>query len=675
VAHHFDDIDQLAVTTIRTLSMDAVEQAKSGHPGAPMGLAPVAFVLFSRFLKHDPADPTWPDRDRFILSCGHASMLLYSTLHLMGYALDLEEIKRFRQWASRTPGHPEVGVVPGVEVTTGPLGQGVGASVGMAIAEAHLAAGFNNDNRTVVDHRTWVVCSDGDLMEGVSAEAASIAGHLGLGKLIWIWDDNKITIEGGTELAFTEDVPARFRAYGWRVIEVDDANDLVGLAVALEDAAGDDGRPTLVRVASHIAWGAPAKHDTAAAHGAPLGADEVRATKRAYGWPDDSEFLVPPEVRERCRLQAERGAKQRASWLRVMKAWAASEPEVFEEWQRRLDRRLPEGWTATLPTFASDAGKIATRGASGKVLNAIASALPELIGGSADLAPSTKTLMDGGGNVLKETLGNRNFHFGIREHAMGAILNGLSLHGGIRPFGATFLVFSDYMRPALRLASLMEQPVIYVFTHDSVWVGEDGPTHQPVEHAFALRVIPGLVVLRPADANETAASWKVALERVAGPTALLLSRQGLPVLDEARERGMTGVARGAYVLAEAEGPAPAIVLIATGGEVALAMAAHAELAARGMAARVVSMPSWELFAEQGEDYRRAVLAPPAPRLAIEAGTTLGWRDVVGDNGDVIGIDRFGASAPGAEVARRLGLTVEAVVEKATALVQRNESRV
>ncbi len=668
MAYHFDDIDQLAVTTIRTLSMDAVEQAKSGHPGAPMGLAPVAYVLFSRFLKHDPGDPAWPDRDRFILSCGHASMLLYSTLHLTGYDLDLEEIERFRQWGSKTPGHPEIGVVPGAEVTTGPLGQGVAVSVGMAIAEAQLAAGFNNAGRTVVDHRTWVLCSDGDLMEGVSAEAASIAGHLGLGKLVWIWDDNNITIEGGTELAFTEDVPARFRAYGWRVIEVGDANDLGELASAFAQAAEDDGRPTLVRVASHIAWGAPAKQDTASAHGAPLGADEVRATKRAYGWPEDSRFLVPAEVHERCRQVAERGAKQRASWQRIVAVWADSEPELFDQWQRRLERRLPEGWTGALPVFASDGGKIATRAASGKVLNAIASALPELVGGSADLAPSTKTLIEGGGDVSRDALGNRNLHFGIREHAMGAILNGMSLHGGVRPYGATFLVFSDYMRPAIRLAALMEQPVIYVFTHDSVWVGEDGPTHQPVEHAIALRVIPGLVVLRPADANETAASWKVALERNAGPTALLLSRQGLPVLEEAGKNGLAGVARGAYVLAEAEGSAPAIVLIATGGEVALAVEARSALAARGIAARVVSMPSWEIFAEQGEDYRRSVLAPPAPRLAIEAGVTLGWRDVVGDNGAVIGIDRFGASAPGAEVARRLGLTVEAVVEKVLRLV-------
>ena len=667
MTHHFDEIDQLAVTTIRTLSMDAVEKANSGHPGAPMGLAPVAYVLYSRFLKHDPKNPSWVDRDRFVLSCGHASMLLYSVLHLMDYDLDLDDIKNFRQWGSKTPGHPEVGVVPGAEMTTGPLGQGVATSVGMALAEAHLAATFNRPEHTVIDHRTWVLCSDGDLMEGVSSEAASLAGHLGLGKLVWIWDDNRITIEGGTEITVSDDIPARFDAHGWRVLEVEDANDLVALADAFDRAVDSDGRPTLIRVRSHIAFGAPTKQDTAGAHGAPLGADEVRATKAAYGWPEEDAFLVPPEVRERCQQAAKRGAEARRLWTAAAAAWASAEPELEAEWQRRLDRRLPEGWTAALPAFEDDA-KIATRGASGKVLNAIAGELPELVGGSADLAPSTKTHLADSGDVRATSLDQRNLHFGIREHAMGAVLNGMALHGGIRPFGGTFLVFADYMRPAIRLAALMEQPVIYVFTHDSVWVGEDGPTHQPVEHFLALRAIPGLVVLRPADANETAAAWAVALERVNGPTALLLSRQGLPVLKGAREIGMEGVARGAYVLSDAEGGAPAVVVIATGGEVTLAIDAAAELAGRGINARVVSMPSWELFAEQTEDYRRKVLPPEVPRLAVEAGVTLGWRDIVGDHGAVIGIDRFGASARGADVAKGLGLTVEAVVKKAVELV-------
>ena len=667
MTHHFDEIDQLAVTTIRTLSMDAVEHANSGHPGAPMGLAPVAYVLYSRILKQDPENPSWPDRDRFVLSCGHASMLLYSVLHLMGYDLGLDDIKNFRQWGSKTPGHPEIEVVPGAEMTTGPLGQGVATSVGMALAEAHLAKTFNRPAYTVIDHRTWVLCSDGDLMEGVSSEAASLAGHLKLGKLVWIWDDNRITIEGGTELTVSDDTPARFVAHGWRVLEVEDANDLEALAEAFDQAAASDGRPTLVRVRSHIAFGAPSKQDTPGAHGAPLGADEIRATKAAYGWPEEETFLVPPEVREHCREAAKRGAEARRAWVSTVEAWAAAEPELSTELQRRLDRRLPEGWTSSLPIFEDDA-KIATRGASGTVLNAVAGEIPELVGGSADLAPSNKTLIAEGGEVQATSLGHRNLHFGIREHAMGAMLNGMSLHGGMRPFGGTFLVFSDYMRPAIRLAALMEQPVIYVFTHDSVWVGEDGPTHQPVEHLLALRSIPGLVVLRPADANETAAAWTVALERTTGPTALLLSRQGLPVLKEARELGAEGVARGAYVLSDAESGTPMVVVIATGGEVTLAIGAVAELASRGIDARVVSMPSWELFALQTEEYRRGVLPPTVPRLAVEAGVTLGWRDIVGDTGAVIGIDHFGASAPGSEVAEKFGLTVEAVVKKAVELV-------
>jgi len=668
VTQFFDDVDQLAVTTIRTLSIDAIERANSGHPGAPMGLAPVAYVLFTRFLKHDPSDPGWSDRDRFVLSCGHASMLLYSTLFLTGYDLPLDELENFRQWGSKTPGHPEVGLVPGVEMTTGPLGQGVATSVGMAVAEAHLAAEFNRPGHHVVDHRTWVLCSDGDLMEGVSSEAASLAGHLRLGRLVWIWDDNRITIEGGIDLSFSENVPARFEAYGWRVLEVEDGNDLNALSATLEAAAADDGRPTLVRIRTHIAWGAPTKQDSASAHGAPLGGDEVRATKRAYGWPEDEAFLVPPEALARCREAVARGADTHSAWQASFDTWADNHPDLARDWRRRLDRKLPDGWTDALPVFDADGAKIATRAASGKVLGALAAVLDELVGGSADLAPSNKSLIDGGGDLLADTPGNRNLHFGIREHAMGAVLNGLSLHGGIRPYGATFLVFSDYMRPAIRLAALMEQPVIYVFTHDSIWVGEDGPTHQPVEHILALRTIPGLVVMRPADANETAAAWRVAVERSTGPTALLLSRQGLPVLEEAREFGADGVARGAYVLINEEGGAPQIVLIATGGEVSLAIDARAELAGRGIRARVVSMPSWELFREQSADYRRSVLPEGTPRLAIEAGVTLGWGEIVGDGGAVIGIGRFGASAPGAEVAERLGLTVEAVVETVQRMV-------
>jgi len=554
-----------------------------------------------------------------------------------------------------------------VEMTTGPLGQGVATSVGLALAEAKLAAACNTAEHAVVDHRTWALCSDGDLMEGVSSEAASLAGHLGLGKLIWIWDDNRITIEGATTLAFSEDVPARFVACGWRVLEVADANDLEALAAAFAAAVAAAGRPTLVRVRSHIAWGAPTKQDTADAHGAPLGADEVKAAKRAYGWPEEASFRVPPEVLARCRDAAARGAATRRRWLATRAAWAAAEPAAAAELERRLARRLPAGWEADLPAF-DDGAKVATRAASGTVLNALAAHLPELVGGSADLAPSTKTLIKGARDLSAADPGGRNLHFGIREHAMGAVLNGLALHGGLRPYGATFLVFADYMRPAIRLAALMGQPVVYVFTHDSVWVGEDGPTHQPVEQLVSLRAIPGLAVLRPADANETAAAWRLALARTTGPTALCLSRQGLPVLAGTREHAAGGVARGAYLVAPAAGGAPRVVLIGTGSEVALVLAAQRELAARGIASAVVSMPCRELFAAQAAGERDRVLPPGVPRLAVEAGVSLGWREVVGDRGAVIGIDRFGASAPGAEVARRLGLTVEAVVAKALELV-------
>ena len=663
----FDALDELSVTTLRTLAMDAVERANSGHPGTPMALAPVAHVLFTRFLKHNPANPSWPDRDRFVLSCGHASALLYGVLHLTGYELGLDEISSFRQWGSRTPGHPERGLTPGVEITTGPLGQGCGASVGMALAEAHLAACFNRPGHAVVDHRTWVVCSDGDLMEGVASEAASLAGHLRLGKLVWIWDDNRITIEGETRLAFSEDVARRFESYGWRVLRVDDANDLPALASAMATACASADRPTFIAVRSHIAWGAPAKQDTADAHGAPLGEAEVRAAKRAYGWPEDAHFLVPDEVRERC-LQSDRGRAAETAWAAKVAAWSRQHPELASEWRRRLEGRLPEGWAEALPVFAAGGKGMATRVASGKVLNAIAGGLPELVGGSADLSPSCKTRIDGSGDLAAATPDGRNLRFGIREHGMAAILNGLSLHGGIRPYGSTFLVFADYMRPSIRLAALMGQPVIYVFTHDSIWVGEDGPTHQPVEQLASLRVIPNLVVLRPADANETAAAWRVAVERRDGPTALVLSRHDLPVLGRTAELASAGVAAGAYVLEESAGAA-AVVLIATGSEVVVAAAAREQLAARGIEARVVSLPSWELFAAQPAASRDEVLPPGVPRLAIEAGVTAGWCRWVGERGEVIGLDHFGASAPGKVVAAKLGFTVEAVVERALALIE------
>lgn len=662
----FDDVDQLAVNTLRTLAMDAIEKANSGHPGAPMGLAPVAWTLFSRVLQHDPEDPSWANRDRFVLSAGHASMLLYGVLHLTGYDVTIGDIQAFRQWGSRTPGHPEVGHVPGVEITTGPLGQGCATSVGMALAEAHLAAVFNGSCAPVVDHQTWVVCGDGDLMEGISAEAASLAGHLGLGQLCWIWDDNGITIDGATDLAISDDVEGRFRTYGWHVVRVDDANDLDTLAAAFDAARAETDRPTLMAVRSHIGFSAPTRQDTAAAHGSPLGPEEIRGAKKNLGWPEDSEFLVPASVAERGREVARRGAEAHAAWLERCRAWAEVAPAQAETLSRRLGGRMPHGWFDVLPVFEGPKGP-ATRAASGTVINVLAEVLPEMVGGSADLGPSCKTTINGSSAIAKGSWGGRNLHFGIREHAMGAVLNGLALHGGVRPFGSTFLVFADYMRPAIRLAALMELPVIYVFTHDSIWVGEDGPTHQPVEQVASLRVIPNLVVLRPADANETAAAWRVALERHKGPTALILSRQSLPILDGTVEGAQAGLARGAWCPVE-DGGSPQVVLLATGSEVQLAVKAAAELGERGIAARVVSMPSQELFEVQDENYRRALLPPGVPVVAIEAGVTFGWERYTGSDGAVIGLNRFGASAPGAVVAEKMGFTVERVVDAAMELV-------
>ena len=664
----FDATDELAINTIRFLSADAVQKARSGHPGAPMALAPVAYLLFTRFLEHNPEDPRWADRDRFLLSCGHASMLLYSSLYLTGYGLELDELKSFRQWGSRTPGHPEYRLTPGVEMTTGPLGQGCATSVGMALAEAHLAARFNRPGHDIVNHRTWVLCSDGDLMEGLSNEAASIAGHLGLGKLTWIWDDNRITIEGSTQLAFTEDVDGRFRALGWHVHRVEDVNDLPALATALAAARATTDRPSLIAVRSHIAFGAPNAQDTAAAHGAPLGDEEILAAKRRLGWPSEAPFFVPGEVLERCRAAVARGRDLEADWRRRFAAWEVEDPGAAAGLRRQLEDGLPDGWADVLPHFEAGGKALATRAAAGRALNALAERLPELAGGSADLAPSCKTLIASDSDVASGRFAGRNLHFGIREHAMGAVLNGIALHGGLRPYGSTFLVFSDYMRPAIRLAALMELPVIYVFTHDSIGVGEDGPTHQPIEHLLALRAIPGLTVLRPADANEAAVAWRESIEHRDGPVALILSRQSLPVLEGTAERADEGVGRGAYVLAEASAEAPRLVLLASGSEVSLAMAARQRLQGEGIPTRVVSMPSWELFDLQHVDYRQAVLPPDVPRLAVEAGLRRGWRDYVGDGGAVVGIDRFGASAPGPELMTHFGFTVDSVVAEARRLM-------
>ncbi len=660
----FDQVDRLAIDTIRTLSMDAVQQANSGHPGTPVALAPVAWALFSRFLEHDPAAPAWPDRDRFVLSCGHASMLLYSVLHLTGYDLSLEDLRAFRQWGSRTPGHPEYGETPGVEITTGPLGSGCAASVGMALAEAHLAARFNQPGHPIVDHHTWALVSDGDLMEGVAHEAASLAGHLELGKLIWIWDDNRITIEGTTGLAFTEDVEGRFEALGWRTLRVDDANDIDALAAGLAAAVDGDGRPTLLAVRSHIAWGVPGKQDSAEAHGAPLGEEAIRAAKRAWGWPEDETFRVPPEVVERGRKVGARGAARHGAWRQALAEYREAYPELAAELVRRLEGRLPEGWDGELPTW--EAGeRLATRAASGKALNALAGRLPELVGGSADLGPSCKTTIAGEEDLQAATPGGRVLHYGIRENAMGMIANGMALHGGVRPFTSTFLVFADYMRPAIRLAALMRLPVIHVFTHDSIAVGEDGPTHQPVEQLASLRAIPGLTVIRPADANETAAAWAWAVERAGGPVALVLTRQGVPVLPGTAEGARRGVARGAWVVHEAGDPR--LVLLATGSEVSLAVAAAERLEAEGIGATVISMPSWELAEAEGG---LEGLAPAGvPRLAVEAGVPMGWRRWVEPGGAVIGLDRFGASAPGPVVYEKLGFTVERVVDTARRLLE------
>ncbi|RME36016.1 MAG: transketolase, partial [Thermoflexia bacterium] len=622
-------LDQRCINTIRTLAMDAVQRANSGHPGMPMGMADVAYVLWTRFLKHNPKDPTWPDRDRFVLSAGHGSILLYSLLFLTGYDLTLEDLMAFRQWESRTPGHPEYGLTPGVETTTGPLGQGFGNAVGMAIAERFLAATFNRPGFPIFNHYTYAIVSDGDLMEGISHEAASLAGHLGLGKLICLYDDNGISIEGSTDITFTEDVAARFRAYGWHVQEVD-GYDLEQIAAAIRAARDEAERPSLIICHTHIAYGSPNKQDKASAHGEPLGEEEVRLTKQALGWPPDAHFWVPPEVLPVFRRAVEEGAAAQAQWREMFARYAREYPQEAALLERLWAGQLPAGWEDALPTFSPADGPMATRQASGIVLNALAKALPTLIGGSADLAPSNQTLLKGYADFQRETPAGRNFRFGVREHAMGAILNGMALHGGVIPYGGTFLVFSDYMRPPIRLAAMMGLPVIYIFTHDSLWVGEDGPTHQPVEHLPSLRLIPSLSVIRPCDANETAVAWRAALERRSGPTALLLTRQKVPILDRREMAGAENLARGAYILRDPPEGRPEVILIASGSEVHVALGAQEVLAQRGVRARVVSMPSWDLFEAQPEEYRAAVLPPEIPaRLAVEAAVPMGWERYVG----------------------------------------------
>ncbi|MCD6507614.1 transketolase [Candidatus Poribacteria bacterium] len=660
-------LDELCVNTLRFLSVDAVEKAKSGHPGAPMGAAPTAYVIWTRFLRHNPLNPLWPDRDRFILSMGHASMLLYSLLHLTGYDMSIEELRSFRQWGSHTPGHPEYDPHRGVETTTGPLGQGFGNAVGMAIAEAFLAARYNRPGHKIVDHYTYVMASDGDLMEGVSAEAASLAGHLGLGKLIVLYDSNRITIEGSTDIAFSEDVAKRFEAYGWQVLRVKDGNDVDDIAEAIQIARKDLSRPSLIIVPTHIGYGSP-KQDSAAAHGAPLGPEAVEAAKGNLGWPLEPSFYIPDEALKRFRQAVTEGERMESDWSERFETWRREYPDLAKEWEMGQDWELPEGWEEKVPTFPTEK-EIATRNASGEVLNAIASHIPYLIGGSADLAPSTKTYLKEFTDFQKGNHEGRNLRFGVREHAMGAILNGMMLHRGVLAYGGTFLVFSDYMRPPIRLAAMMGIPVRYIFTHDSIGVGEDGPTHQPVEQLPALRAIPNLVVIRPADANETAQAWIAALKRKDGPTALILTRQSLPVLDPDRYPIREGVKRGAYVLSESSGGKPDLILIGTGSEVHLALKAQEKLASEGIKARVVSMPSWELFEMQEPEYRRYVLPPDMPRLAIEAAVPLGWHRWVGDRGDVIGLNRFGVSAPGKVALEKLGFNVDNVLAHARKLVR------
>jgi transketolase len=660
--------DQACIDTIRTLAMDAVQQANSGHPGTPMALAPAAYVLWSRFLRHNPRDPQWPDRDRFILSAGHASMLLYSLLHLTGYCLTLDELTGFRQWGSRTPGHPEHGLTPGVETTTGPLGQGFANGVGMAITERMLAARFNRPGHTIVDHYTYAICSDGDLMEGVSQEAASLAGHLRLGKLIYLYDDNHITIEGTTALAFSEDADRRFQGYGWHTQFVADANDTDAIAAAISSARAETQRPSLIRIRSHIAYPAPHAQDTPEAHGAPLGEEEVRLTKERLGRDPGQRFHIPEQARQRCAAAVARGAAWQAEWRERFGAWASAFPELATEWRAAMAGELPASWQQDLPSWA-DGKSLATREASGSVINAVAAQIPHLVGGSCDLAPSTNTLIKTSDYFSAGHRAGRNLAFGVREHAAGAILNGMALHRGVIPFGATFLIFSDYMRPAIRLAAMGGLPVIYVFTHDSVFLGEDGPTHQPIEHYAALRAMPGLTFIRPADANETAAAWAVALENRHGPTALALTRQKLPVLPGTAERAREGVRRGAYVLADADGGTPDILLIGTGSEVQHCLGARDLLAAEGIRARVVSMPSWELFDWQPPSYRETVL-PPAPpaRLAVEAGVAQGWDRYVGPRGRTITLSHYGASAPYQAIAKKFGFTADAVAAKARQIV-------
>ena len=662
------NLESRAINTLRFLSADMVQKANSGHPGLPMGAAAMAYVVWTRHLHFNPRKPGWPNRDRFVLSGGHGSALLYSLLHLTGYDVPMEELQRFRQYGSITPGHPEYGLTPGVEVTTGPLGQGFGNGVGMAIAEAHLASVFNRPGHEIINHYVYAIVTDGDLMEGVASEAASLAGHLGLGKLIYLYDDNRITIDGSTDLAFTEDRAGRFAAYGWQVLKVADGNDVEAVDEAIRQAKTDP-RPTLIVCRTHIGFGLPTRQDTAKAHGEAPGEEELKGAKQKLGWPLEPSFFIPEDVLALFRQSVERGANLEADWYRKRQAYRSAFPELDQELERRLRGELPSGWEEAIPTFPADAKGMATRAASGKVINALASRLPELIGGSADLAPSNNTLISGYVDFQKASPEGRNFHFGVREHGMGAVVNGMAVHGGVIPYGATFLVFSDYMRGAIRLSALSHYPSLWIFTHDSIGLGEDGPTHQPVEHLAALRAIPNLAVIRPADANETAEAWRVLIQNRKGPRALILTRQAVPVLDRDGLEGAEGLQHGAYILTDLGESVPEIILMASGSEVSLIVEAGTRLAAEGISVRLVSFPCWEFFEEQDAEYKEAVLPASIPlRLAVEAGVAQGWERWTGSQGAVISIEKFGASSPYKTIFDHYGLTVCNVVETARNLL-------
>ncbi|WP_338469428.1 transketolase [Niallia sp. XMNu-256] len=667
----FDEIDSLAISSIRTLSIDAIEKANSGHPGMPMGSAPMAYTLWSRYMNINPNNPKWFNRDRFVLSAGHGSMLLYSLLHLSGYDVSMDDIKNFRQWGSKTPGHPEYGHTPGVDATSGPLGQGIAMAVGMAMAERHLAQIYNKEQYPLIDHYTYSICGDGDLMEGVSAEAASLAGHLKLGRLIVLYDSNDISLDGDLNQAFSESVQDRFKAYGWQYLRVEDGNDLTAIANAIEEAKNDDSRPTLIEVRTVIGYGSPNKSGKAASHGAPLGVEETKLTKEAYKWTFEEDFYVPQEVYDQFRkLVLEKGEHKEREWKELFSKYKEAFPELGSELQQAINHELPSDWSKDIPVY-EEGKSLASRAASGEVLNAIAKKLPSFFGGSADLAGSNKTLIKGSADFLPTSYEGRNIWFGVREFAMGAALNGMALHGGLKVFGGTFFVFSDYLRPAIRLAALMGLPVTYVFTHDSVAVGEDGPTHEPVEHLSALRGMPNLSVIRPADGNETAVAWKLAIESSNQPTALVLTRQDLPTLPGTVKNAYENVAKGAYIISPAEKETAEILLLATGSEVNLAVEAQKALETEGISASVISMPSWDRFEKQSQAYKDSIIPKNIKaRLAIEMGASLGWHKYVGDEGDVLAIDQFGASAPGEKIIQEYGFTVENVVAKAKALLRK-----